>query len=170
MTFASSRPGAPARVGALPWWWPVMRRMEDQIQLPDRQDGLSGADGFAGGAPKGSIWLLDAFDAAASTAGGQRDWTRGTYLLNAEQAVGIIEWLSRWNLKPVTTRVVADNAVFKATGSYRGSTAGDFQAARCPLMRPGRMNQREALVFTMLQAAGRDPETPWLLCTKACEG
>ena len=68
------------------------------------------------------------------------------------------------------TRVVADNAVFKATGSYRGSTACDFQAARCPLMRPGKMNQREALVFTMLQAAGRDPETPWLLWTKACEG
>ena len=36
------------------------------------------------------------------------------------------------------------------------------------------MNQREAngleLVRTMLQAAGRDPETLWLLWTKACEG
>ncbi|WP_222929900.1 hypothetical protein [Synechococcus sp. PROS-U-1] len=41
-------------------------------------------------------------------------------------------------------------------------------------MRAGKMNQREAnglaLVRTMLQAAGRDPETPWLLWTKACEG
>ena len=66
-----------------------MRRIvKDQVQLPDRQDGLSGADGFAGGAPKGSIWLLDAFDVAASTAGGQRDWTRGTYPLNAESGGG----------------------------------------------------------------------------------
>ena len=36
------------------------------------------------------------------------------------------------------------------------------------------MNQREAnglaLVRTMLQEAGRDPETPWLLWTRACEG
>ena len=28
------------------------------------------------GTPKGSIWLLDEFYVAASTAGGQRDWTR----------------------------------------------------------------------------------------------
>ena len=126
------------------------------------------------GAPKGSIWLLDEFYVAASTAGGQRDWTRGTYLSNAEQATGIIEWLSRWGLRPGTTRVVADDAVFNATGSDRGSTAGDFKAAGCPLVRAGKMNQREAnglaLVRTMLQAAGRDAETPWLLWTKACEG
>ena len=36
------------------------------------------------------------------------------------------------------------------------------------------MNSREAnglsMVRTMLQAAGRDAETPWLLWTKACEG
>ena len=110
---------------------------------------------------RGAIWLLDEFYVAASTAGGQRDWTRGTYLSNAEQAAGIIEWLSRWNLKPGTTRVVADDAVFNATGSDRGSTAGDFKAAGCPLVRAGKMNQREAnglaLVRTMLQAAGRDP-------------
>ena len=121
----------------------------------------------------GSIWLLDEFYVAATTAGGQRDWTRGTYLSNAEQATGIIEWLSRWNLRPGTTRVVADDAVFNATGSDRGSTAGDFKAAGCPLLRAGKMNQREAsglaLVRTVLQAAGHDPETPWVLCTKACE-
>lgn len=29
------------------------------------------------GTPKGSIWLLDEFYVAASTAGGQRDWSRG---------------------------------------------------------------------------------------------
>ena len=126
------------------------------------------------GAPKGSIWLLDEFYVAASTAGGQRDWTRGSYLSNAEQATGIIEWMGRWGLRPGTTKVVADDAVFNATGSDRGSTAGDFKAAGCPLVRAGKMNQREAnglaLVRTMLQAAGRDPETPWLMWTKACEG
>ena len=82
--------------------------------------------------------------------------------------------MSRWNLWPGTTRVVADDAVFNATGSDRGSTAGDFKAAGCPLVRAGKMNQREAnglaLVRTMLQAAGRDAETPWLLWTRACEG
>ena len=44
------------------------------------------------GAPKGSIWQLGKFYIAASTAGGQRDWTRSNYLSNAEQAVEIIEW------------------------------------------------------------------------------
>jgi len=46
------------------------------------------------GTPKGSIWLLDEFYMAASTAGGQRDWSRGQYLSNTEQATGIIEWLA----------------------------------------------------------------------------
>ena len=104
----------------------------------------------------------------------RRDWTRGTYLSNAEQATGIIEWMSRWNLRPGTTKVVADDAVFNATGSDRGSTAGDFKAAGCPLIRAGKMNAREAnglaLVRTMLQASGRDPETPWLIWITACQG
>ena len=126
------------------------------------------------GAPKGSIWLIDEFYVAASTQGGQRNWTKGTYLSNAEQAVGIVEWLGRWGLKPGTTKVIADDAVFSANGSDRGSTAGDFKAAGCQLTRAGKMNSREAnglaLVRTMLQAAGRDPETPWLLWSRACEG
>lgn len=75
---------------------------------------------------------------------GQRDWTRGTYLANAEQETEIIEWLSHWSLMLGTTRVVADHAVFNVTGSDRGSTAGDFKAAGCPLMRAGKMNQWEA--------------------------
>ena len=116
------------------------------------------------GTPKGSIWLLDEFYVAASTSGGQRDWTRGQYLINAEQGAGIFEWLGRWGLRPGTTKVVADNAVFNATGSDRRSTAGDFKAANCPLVRAGQMNAREAnglaLVRTMLHAAGRDAETP----------
>ena len=85
---------------------------------------------------------------APSTAGGQRDWSSATCLTIGEKATGIIEWLSRWNLLPGTTKVVADDAVFNATGSDRGSTS--FR--------------------TMQQAAGSDPETPWLLWTKACEG
>ncbi len=126
------------------------------------------------GAPKGSIWLLDEFYVAASTAGGQRDWTRGMYLSNAEQAAGIIEWLERWKLNPNTTKVIADDAVFNATGSDRGSTAGDFKAAGCRLHRAGKMNAREinglALVRTMLQAAVRDPKTFWLQWSRSCEG
>ncbi len=125
-------------------------------------------------APKGSILMLDEFYVAASTAGGQRNWTRGAYLSNAEQASGIIEWLARWGLSPGTTKIVADDAVFNANGSDRGSTAGDFRHAGCPLFRAGKMEARESnglgVVRTMLHAAGRDPETPWLIWTKACEG
>lgn len=127
------------------------------------------------GAPKGSIWLLDEYYVAASMAkGGQRDWTRGAYLSNAEQAQGIIEWLDRWGLKPGTTKILADDAVFNANGSHKGSTAGDFRDAGCPLTRAGKMSQREAnrlaMVRTMLQATGNDPETPWLQWTLACQG
>ena len=39
------------------------------------------------GTPKGSIWLLDEFYVAASTAGGQRDWSRGQYLSNTIHAI-----------------------------------------------------------------------------------
>jgi hypothetical protein len=125
------------------------------------------------GAPKGSIWLIDEFYVAASTASG-RDWTRGAYLSNAEQAAGIIEWMGRWGLNPKTTKVVADDAVFNATGGPKGSTAGDFRDAGCPLHRAGKMNVREinglAMMRTMLNAAGRDPETPWLQWSMACQG
>ena len=118
--------------------------------------------------------MKDSTAPAARTAGGQRDWTRGTYLSNAEQAVGIIEWLGRWGLRTGSTQVVADDAVFNATGGPKGSVAGDFKDAGCPLVRAGKMQAREAsglsLVRTMLQAAGRDPETPWLLWTRSCEG
>jgi len=77
-------------------------------------------------------------------------------------------------LKPGTTKVVSDDAVFNATGSDRGSTAGDFKAVGCLLVRAGKMNAREAnglaLVRTMLQESGRDPKTPWLMWTQACQG
>lgn len=126
------------------------------------------------GAPKGSIWLLDEWYTAASTQGGQRDWTRGCYLSNAEQAASLIEWLGRWKLRPGTTKIVCDDAVFNASGGPKGSTAGDFLDAGVKLTRAGKMNLREAnglaLVRTMLQAAGRDPETPWLQWSRACQG
>ena len=44
----------------------------------------------SGGAPKGSIHLLEEFSLVANTAKWQIDWIH-TYLSNAEQAVGIIE-------------------------------------------------------------------------------
>lgn len=82
--------------------------------------------------------------------------------------------MSRWNLKPGTTKVVANDAVFNATRVNDGSTASDFKAAVCPLIRAGKMNSREAnglsMVRMMLQAADREAKRPWLLWTKACEG
>ena len=126
------------------------------------------------GTPKGSVWLIDEFYTAANTQGGQRDWTRGSYLSNAEQAAGMIEWLDRWGLDPRYTKVVCDDAVFNVTGGDRGSVAGDFKHAGVKLFRAGKMNLREAnglaLVRTMLQASGRDPETPWLQWSMACQG
>ena len=58
--------------------------------------------------------------------------------------------MGRWNLKPGTTKVIADDAVFNATGSDRGSIAGDFKAAGCPLIRAGKMNSREANGLSMV--------------------
>ncbi|WP_143593528.1 hypothetical protein [Synechococcus sp. 1G10] len=125
-------------------------------------------------APKGSLWLIDEMYVCASTSGGQRDWTRGSYMSNAEQAMALKEWLSRWGLEPRDLQIVMDDAVFNATGGPRGSVAGDFQDAGVRFRRAGKLSVREAnglaLVRTMLQAASRDPETPWLLWSKACQG
>jgi len=95
-------------------------------------------------------------------------------LSNAEQAASLIEWLGRWKLRPGTTKIVCDDAVFNASGGPKGSTAGDFLDAGVKLTRAGKMNLREAnglaMLRTMLQAAGRDPETPWLQWSMACQG
>ena len=92
----------------------------------------------------------------------------------AEQAVVIRDWMQRWGLDPLTTKVVCDDAVFNATGGVRGSVAGDFKASGCPLVRAGKMNTRAvngwALMRTMLQATGQSTDVPWLQWTMACQG
>ena len=64
--------------------------------------------------------------------------------------------MSRWELRPGTTKVVADEAVFNATGSDRGTTAVDFRAAGCPLIRAGKMNAREADGLALCVTTGRN--------------
>ena len=92
---------------------------------------------------------------------GQRDWTRGTYLANAEQETEIIEWLSRWSLMLGTTRVVADHAVFNVTGSDRGSTAATSRLLG--VLDAGwedePMEANDLPWWTM--AGQHDAETPW---------
>ena len=69
--------------------------------------------------------------------------------------------------------MICDDAVFNATGGAKGSTAGDFKDAGCPLFRAGKMKAREAnrlaMVRNMLQAAGWFPETPWLQWWLSCQ-
>ena len=72
------------------------------------------------------------------------------------------------------TKVIADDACFNFSGGSRGSIAGDFEAAGVRLRRAGKFNRSEvnglSMIRNMLQAAGRDPETPWLQWTSACQG
>ena len=50
--------------------------------------------------------------------------------------------------------------VFNATGSDRGSTAGDFKAAGCPLVRAGKMDLREANGLAMAGRCCRPRQDP----------
>ncbi len=126
------------------------------------------------GAPKGSLWLIDECYICSNTTGGQRDWSRGAYLSTAEQAGAVREWLERWGISPADIPVVADDAIFNNDGRPKGSVAGDFKAAGVPVRRAGKMNMREAnglaMVRNMMQAAGRDSDTPWLQWSRACVG
>ncbi len=125
-------------------------------------------------APKGSMLLLDELYICPSTQGGQRDYSRGSYLSTAEQAGAVHEWLERWGLKASDITIAADDAIFNNDGRPKGSVAGDFKAAGINVKRAGKLNTRQAnglsMVRTMLKAAGEDPGTPWLLWTHACAG
>lgn len=126
------------------------------------------------GAPKGSLWLVDECYICTSTASGQRDFTRGAYLSTAEQALCVHEWLERWGLRPSDLPILGDDAIFNADGRPKGSVAGDFREAGVPVRRAGKMTVREAnrlaLLRNMMAAAGKDPDTPWLQWSKACQG
>ena len=96
------------------------------------------------------------------------------------QEINLTATLNRLNIPPSQAAQLRHPAAQEIAALHhhevpasRG-TAGDFKAAGCPLVRAGKMNAREAnglaLVRTMLQASGRDPETPWLMWTQACQG
>jgi hypothetical protein len=92
---------------------------------------------------------------------------------NSEQAHALREWLARWNVTPADLPIVADDAVWGATGGDRGSVAGDFRAAGVPLTRAEKMLTREAVGLSVLRnmmaATGVDPSRPWLQWSPACE-
>jgi len=125
-------------------------------------------------APRGSLLLLDELYICATTSGGQREWTRGSYLSTYEQASAIAEWLEPWGLRPNDIPVLADDAIFNNDGRPRGSVAGDFKDAGVNVKRAGKMNTRMdnglSMMRNMLTAAGKDPGSPWLQWTHACAG
>ena len=126
------------------------------------------------GAPKGSILLADELYIAAVDRHGRRDFTKGCQMPNAEQAEAIREWLHRWGVTPFDIPIVADDAIWNATGGHQGSVAGDFRAAGVPMKRAEKMMQREAVGLSvlrnMLSASDKDPSRPWLLWSPACAG
>jgi len=125
-------------------------------------------------APKGSLMLLDECYMAASTLGGNRDWGRGSHMSSAEQAGVLQEWLWRWGLRPSDLRIIADDAVFNATGSPHGSTAADFKAAGVKLTRAEKaktsMVSGLAMLRNRMMATRKDYKHPWLLWSTACQG
>ena len=126
------------------------------------------------GAPKGSILLADELYIAATDRVGRRDFTRGAYMPNSEQAAALRAWLYRWGVTPNEIQVVADDAIWASTGGNRGSVAGDFRDAGVPMLRAEKMLTREAVGLSvlrnMLAATDVDPSRPWLLWSPACEG
>jgi hypothetical protein len=126
------------------------------------------------GAPEGSILLADELYIASVDRHGRRDFTKGCQMPNAEQAEAIREWLFRWGVTPRDLSIVADDAIWNATGGHRGSVAGDFLAAGVPMKRAEKMMQREAVGLSvlrnMLSATGKDPSRPWLQWSPACAG
>ena len=126
------------------------------------------------GAPKGSILLADEFYIADLDRGGRRNWSKGRYMPNSEQAAALKEWIFRWGLGPDDIRWIADDACFNNDGRHQGSIAGDFRAAGVRLKRAEKMLTREAAGLStlrnMLAAADKDPSRPWLLWSPSCEG
>jgi hypothetical protein len=125
-------------------------------------------------APRGSLWLIDECYICATTAGGQRDWTRGSYLSTYEQAAVLREWLEPWGLKPNDLPILGDDAIFNNDGRPKGSVAGDFRDAGFNVKRAGKMNTRMdnglAMMRNMMAATGKDPGMPWLQWSRACAG
>ena len=126
------------------------------------------------GAPKGSILLADELYISAVDRHGRRDFTKGCQMPNAEQADAIREWLHRWGVTAYDIPVVADDAIWNATGGHQGSVAGDFRAAGVPMKKAEKMMQREAVGLSvlrnMLSATGKDEGRPWLQWSPACAG
>ena len=124
--------------------------------------------------PKGTILMADEFYISETDRVGRRNFLKGVYMSNAEQAEGLREWLWRWGLTPADIRIVADDAIWAANGSHKGSVAGDFRAAGVSMTRAEKMLDREAsglsVLRNMMSATNKDPSRPWLLWSPACEG
>ena len=130
------------------------------------------------GCPKKSLVLADEFYIAGLSLGGQRDWLKGSYMPNAEQARALLEWLEPWcephGHNPGQVKVLMDDAVFNSNGSSQGSVAGDFKKAGVRVQRAEKMQTKMAsglsVMRSMMAATKKDPDHPWLLWSTACQG
>ena len=128
--------------------------------------------------PKGTLLLADEFYIAGTTLGGQRDWLRGNYMPNADQARAILEWLEPWcsphGHNPGHIQVLMDDACWNANGSHQGSVAGDFKALGVRVKRAEKMQTKLSsglsVMRSMMAASRKDAEHPWLLWSTACPG
>lgn len=128
--------------------------------------------------PRGTLLLADEFYIASTTLGGQRDFNKGNYVPNAEQARGLLEWLEPWcaphGHNPGHVSVYMDDACWNANGTHQGSVAGDFKAVGVRIKKAEKMKQKMssglAVMRSMMHAAGRDAERPWLMWSPACVG
>jgi hypothetical protein len=128
--------------------------------------------------PKGSIAILDECYICRTDVGGSRDYNRGVYMSNQEQASTIIEWLDPW-LQPhgLTVRdikILMDDAQFANIGiENQGCIAGDFQKAGLPVRKAEKLLTREAnglaVLRSRLSATRKDSEHPWLVWDPRCE-
>ena len=125
------------------------------------------------GTPKGSLWVIDEMYICDRSLGGAKNWSKGVYLDNRGQAAAIKEWLEDgWGCSPNSLVAIADDAIFAATGSAKGSVAAEFQECGVPFRKAQKMQHRLAeglsLVRSMMAASGRDVDDPWLQWSQYC--
>lgn len=128
--------------------------------------------------PKGTIAILDECYICRTDVGGSRDYNRGVYMSNQEQATTIREWLDPWLLPHDLTvrdiKILMDDAQFANIGiENQGCIAGDFQKAGLPVRKAEKLLTKEAnglaVLRSRLAATRRDPEHPWLVWDPRCE-
>lgn len=124
--------------------------------------------------PPGTLWMIDEmYVCERGIDGSRRNFSKGVYLSNLEQAAAIAEWLyDGWGVMPGQIPAIADDAIFASTGSAKGSVAAEFRAAGVNFRPAQKMKHRLAeglsMVRSMMASTGRDGQNPWLMWSQHC--